>query len=73
MAIEITGLTQRQRALADVLWMMDGKAEVDKFIKALHPTMRADAVTVVEMMILAVVDEVDSIDESTKILLDNLK
>jgi hypothetical protein len=35
--------------------------------------MRADAETVVEMMMLAVWDDIDTVDESTKLMLDNLK
>lgn len=70
--IQIEGLNQRQRALADVLWMMNGREDVNRFIKALHPTMRAEAETVVEMMILAVVDEVETIDPKVKELLDTI-
>lgn len=71
--IQITGFNQRQRALADVLWMMNGREEVDAFILALHPTMRAEAEVVVEMMMLAVWDEIDSVDESTKSIIDNCR
>lgn len=66
--IQIEGLNQRQRVLADVLWMMNGRHEVDAFIKALHPTMRRDAETVVEMMILAVCDETESTEEASSLL-----
>jgi hypothetical protein len=71
--VEIKGLNHRQRALADVLWMMQDRAQVDSFIRALHPTMRAEAETVVEMMQLAIFDEIDSIDDSVKLIIDNLK
>jgi hypothetical protein len=71
--IQIQGLNQRQRALADVLWMMNSRADVDRFIQALHPTMRQEAQTVVEMMQLAIWDEIESIDDSVKILIDNLR
>jgi hypothetical protein len=73
MSIQIEGLSRRQRALADVLWMINGRDEVDSFIRALHPTMRADAEVVIEMMTLAVFDQIDTVDESVKIMLDNLK
>jgi len=71
--VQIDGLNNRQRAIADVLWMMQTRAEVEAFIRALHPSMRADAETVVEMMMLAVWDDIDTVDESTKLMLDNLK
>jgi len=70
--VQIEGLNQRQRALADVMWMMNSKPEVEAFIKALHPTMRQEAQTVVEMMILAVCDEVESTQEA-QVLLDKFR
>jgi len=71
--VQIEGLNNRQRAIADVLWMMQTRTEVEAFIRALHPSMRADAETVVEMMMLAVWDDIDTVDESVKLMLDNLK
>jgi len=71
--VQIEGLNNRQRAIADVLWMMQSRTEVEAFVRALHPSMRADAETVVEMMMLAVWDDIDTVDESTKLMLDNLK
>jgi hypothetical protein len=73
MSIEITGLSQRQRAIADVLWLMNTREDCLRFIASLEPTTRRDAETVVEMMQLAVLDECESIDESVKSLIDNLK
>ena len=70
--VQIEGLNRRQRAIADVLWLMNGKSEVEAFIKALHPTMRAEAEVVVDMMILAVLDEIDSVDEA-KLELDKYR
>jgi hypothetical protein len=68
MSIEIKGLNHRQRALADVLWLMNSKEDCQRFIASLHPTMRKEAEVVVEMMILAVIDEVDSVAESQQLL-----
>ena len=73
MSIEIQGLNKRQRAIADVLWLMNSKADALRFIASLEPTTRRDAETVIEMMQLAVIDECDSIDDSVKLMLDNLK
>jgi hypothetical protein len=72
-SIEITGLNKRQRAIADVLWMMQTKEDALRFIGSLEPQTRRDAETVIEMMQLAVIDECDSIDDSVKLMLDNLK
>jgi hypothetical protein len=71
--IQIQGFNHRQRAIADVLWLMNGRSEVDAFIRALHPSMRTEAETVVEMMQLAVFDEIETIDDSVKTIIDNLK
>jgi hypothetical protein len=73
MSIEITGLNKRQRAIADVLWLMQSKADALRFIASLEPQTRKDAETVIEMMQLAVIDECDSIDDSVKSIIDNLK
>jgi hypothetical protein len=73
MSIEITGLNKRQRAIADVLWLMNSKEDALRFIASLEPETRKDAETVIEMMQLAVIDECDSIDDSVKSIIDNLK
>jgi hypothetical protein len=71
--VQIEGLNSRQRAIADVLWMMQDRSQVEAFIRALHPSMRKEAETVVEMMMLAVWDDCDTVDESTKLVIDNLR
>jgi hypothetical protein len=73
MAVQITGLSKRQRAIADVLWMMNTREDAERFIASLEPTTRRDANTVVEMMQLAIIDEIDSVDESTKLIIDNCR
>jgi hypothetical protein len=73
MAIQITGLSKRQRAIADVLWMMNTRADAERFIASLEPQTRRDANTVVEMMQLAIIDECDTVDDSVKSIIDNLK
>ena len=71
--IQIEGLNKRQRAIADVLWLMNSKADALRFIASLEPDTRRDAETVIQMMMLAVIDECDTVDDSVKELLDNLK
>jgi len=71
--IQIEGLNRRQRAIADVLWLMNTRADALRFIGSLEPQTRKDAETVIEMMQLAVIDECDTIDDSVKSMLDNLK
>ena len=71
--IQIEGLNKRQRAIADVLWLMNSKADALRFIASLEPDTRRDAETVIQMMMLAVIDECDTVDDSVKELLDSLK
>jgi hypothetical protein len=59
--IEIEGLNKRQRAIADILWMMNSKEDCLKFIASLDAQTRRDAELVVTMMILAVCDEVEDV------------
>ena len=66
--IQIEGLTVKQRILADIIWSFNDKDAVTKFIKTLPLNDRRDAQTVVEMMIIAFLDEVDNTDEAQSIL-----
>jgi hypothetical protein len=71
--VQIQGLNSRQRKIADVLWMMQDRTQVEAFVRALDPGMRKEAETVVELMMLSIWDEIESIDDSVKVLIDNLK
>jgi len=73
MAIQITGLSKRQRAIADVLWMMNTREDAERFIASLAPDTQRDAETVVEMMQLAIIDEIETVDDSVKLLIDNCR
>jgi hypothetical protein len=73
MTVQIKGLSKRQRAIADVLWLMNTRADAERFIQSLEPQTQQDALTVVEMMQLAIIDECDTVDDSVKLLIDNLK
>jgi hypothetical protein len=73
MTVQITGLSRRQRAIADVLWMMNTREDAERFIHSLEPATRRDARTVVEMMQLAIIDEIDTVDDSVKAVIDNLR
>jgi hypothetical protein len=73
MTVQIQGLSKRQRAIADVLWMMNTRADAERFIQSLEPKTQQDALTVVEMMQLAIIDEIDTVDDSVKSIIDNLR
>jgi hypothetical protein len=63
-SIKIEGLSERQRKIADIMWMMNSKESVQGFIRSLSQPMRQDAETVMEMMILAVCDECEDVAEA---------
>jgi hypothetical protein len=73
MSVQIIGLSKRQRAIADVLWMMNTREDAERFIHSLEPATRRDARTVVEMMQLAIIDEIDAVDDSVKAVIDNCR
>ena len=73
MSVQITGLSKRQRAIADVLWMMNTREDAERFIASLEPQTQRDANTVVEMMQLAIIDEIETVDDSVKSIIDNLR
>ncbi len=66
--IAIEGLNKKQRALADVMWAMDSRAQVESFINALHPKDQKDAQTVCELMILAFIDEVEDTQDARRVI-----
>lgn len=72
-AIEITGLTTRQRAIADVLWMMNGKDSVLSFINSLEAETKKDAMVVLNMMVAAVMDEIDLVEDVVKSEIDRIR
>ena len=66
--MEIYGLNERQRKIADLLWAMDTKDEVRKFINGMPDEFKRDAELVLDMMILAVIDEVTDTREAEEVL-----
>ena len=55
--MKIHGLTQIQVEMADALWACDTKEDVDQFFRSLPMELRIEASTVLELMIIATIDE----------------
>jgi len=55
--MKIHGLTEIQIEMADALWACDTKEDVDQFFRSLPMALRIEASTVLELMILATIDE----------------
>lgn len=58
MNIEIDGLNYHQRILADILWNLDTQEELDAFFDTLDSDELMEAKTILQMMILATMDDV---------------
>ena len=68
MDIEIQGLTTKQMALADIMWAISSREGVESFISTLPKSDQRDCRTIIELMQLAFMDEVDSVDEARELL-----
>lgn len=66
--IEIEGLNKKQRLLADIIWALDSQDQVETFIASLPEQDRKDAQTVTQMMILAFIDECESVAEAQQVI-----
>lgn len=61
--VTVEGFTKRQRFLADIIWNLNSQRQVNDFIKSLPVDQRQEAELVVEMLIIAVIDEIDTVDD----------
>jgi len=66
--IEIEGLSKKQRMLADIIWALDSQQQVELFIASLPLKERREAQTVTELMILAFLDECESVAEAQQVI-----
>ena len=66
--IEIHGLTPKQVALCDIMWTISSKEGVESFIRTLPQKDARDARTLIEMMQLAFLDEVDDTQIAQRVI-----
>lgn len=71
--IQIEGLNAKQRVLADLIRGFRSKADVDRFVRTLPEADARDARIVITMMLWAFLDEIETIDDSVKSLIDNYR
>lgn len=72
MALEVEGLSRQQRLLADLIWEMETQEEVKNFITSLRGQQRRDAETVLSMIVWAMYDTIDDVDNETIEILNNI-
>ncbi len=71
--IQIEGLNAKQRALADIIWACQSREAVHRFIHSLPKGDQDQAHVVLEMMMLAVWDNIDGVDSEVVELLDKFR
>ena len=73
MTIQIEGLNQRQKMLADILWSARSISQVRMFLQSLPERDKRDATVIMELIQWAILDEIESIDSEVKEIIENLK
>lgn len=66
--ITITGLSPKQKALCEIMWALEEYDAVEAFIATLPKAERTECRSLIQMMILAFVDEVTEVDEAQSVL-----
>jgi hypothetical protein len=66
--ITIAGLNAKQKALCDIMWTLEEYDAVEAFIATLPKAERKECRSLIQMMILAFVDEVTEVDEAQSVL-----
>jgi hypothetical protein len=66
--ITIAGLNPKQKALCDIMWTLEEYDAVEAFIATLPKAERTECRSLIQMMILAFVDEVTEVDEAQSVL-----
>jgi hypothetical protein len=66
--IELHGLTKKQMVFCDIMWALETREAVEKFIATQPAKDQRTCNILIEMMQLAFLDEVDSVDEANKVL-----
>ena len=70
--ISIEGLTHKDIEICNLLWRCDSMEAVDSMIAAMPPAYKSRAQVMRELMTAAALDQVESIDESTKSLIASI-
>jgi len=72
MTITLEGLSKQQYQIADLLWSCESQEQVEQIKQNLPPAYKQDAEVVHQLMIAAVMDQYDDIDEYAKTLIDRI-
>ena len=61
--ITITGLTQKQKALMDIMWSMDSMPAVQSFIRTLPTRDRQDCLALIEIAVQESLEEDNRLED----------
>lgn len=68
MRLEISGLTAKQATLCDIMWAIETKEGVESFIRTLPEQDQRDCRSLIELMKLAFIDEINSTDLAQEVI-----
>ena len=72
--VEVEGLNRQQRLLADILWTCNSREQCYSFIRSLpRLQQQRDAVVVMELMQLSVIDMIDTVEPEVVQYLNTLR
>ncbi len=69
MKLEISGITAKQAVLCDIMWTIETQEGVESFISTLPTQDQRDCRSLIEMMKLAFIDEINSTDLAQEVLI----
>lgn len=73
MSIQIEGLNKRQKILADILWGARSISQVRMFLNSLPDQDKKDAKLIMELIQLAILDEIETVDPEIIEIIEELK
>ena len=71
--IEISGLNKNQVDLLDCLWSLDTQEQVDRFIGCFDSKTQKECRTLMTLVSLACLDQVETISEEVKDLINRVR
>lgn len=70
--IEIRGFTALQKDLADRIWAMDTQDQITEFVSTLPKSLKREAWVVMQMIIMAELDQVEEVTADVQAYLSSL-
>jgi hypothetical protein len=66
--ITIPGLNAKQKALCEIMWGLEEYTAVEAFIATLPKPERLECRTLIQMMLMAFIDEVTEVEQAQSLL-----